>query len=127
MSFVEIEAFVKVVEVGGFRAAAKELGVTASAVSKRVRGLEERLGARLLNRTTRRVVPTDVGRALFERARGILADLDEAETAVAELHAEPRGALRVGAPMDFGRRHLAEPLAAFAAGLHRQHVVEFFK
>ncbi len=110
----EIETFVEVVEAGGFRAAATRLELTASAVSKRVRGLEERLGARLLNRTTRRVAPTDVGRALFERARAILSDLEDAEAAVAELQAEPRGPLRVGAPMDFGRRHLAEPLAAFA-------------
>jgi DNA-binding transcriptional LysR family regulator len=111
----EIETFVQVVEAGGFRAAAERLGLTASAVSKRIRALEGRLGARLLNRTTRRVAPTDVGRALFERARALLADLEDAEAAVAELQSEPRGALRVGAPMDFGRRYLAEPLAAFAA------------
>ncbi len=111
----EIEAFVQVLESGGFRAAAQRMALTASAVSKRVRSLEERLGARLLHRTTRRVAPTDVGRALFERARGILDDLEEAESAVAALQTEPRGALHVGAPMDFGRRHLAQPLAAFAA------------
>ena len=111
----EIETFVAVVEAGGFRAAAERAGLTPSAVSKRVRALEERLGARLLNRTTRRVAPTDVGLALFERARGILADLEDAEAAVAELQAEPRGTLRLGGPMDFGRRFLAEPLAAFAA------------
>ena len=111
----EIETFVRVVEAGGFRAAGERQGLTASAVSKRVRSLEERLGARLLNRTTRRVAATDVGRALYERARVLLADLEEAEAEVAELQAEPRGLLRVGAPMDFARRHLAEPLAAFAA------------
>jgi len=114
-NLAEIEAFVDVVEAGGFRAAAARSGRTASALSKRVRALEERLGARLLNRTTRHVAPTDVGRALFDRARAILADLDDAEAAVAELSAEPRGPLRIGAPMDFGRRYLADPLAAFAA------------
>jgi len=80
-NLAEIEAFVDVVEAGGFRAAAARSGRTASALSKRVRALEERLGARLLNRTTRHVAPTDVGRALFDRARAILADLDDAEAA----------------------------------------------
>ena len=111
----EIESFVSVVEAGGFRAAASRLGLTASAISKRVRALEDRLGARLLNRTTRRVAPTDVGRALYERSRAILADLEDAEAAVAELQAEPRGPLRVGAPMDFGRRHLVDLFARFAS------------
>ncbi|MEM7412453.1 MAG: LysR substrate-binding domain-containing protein [Myxococcota bacterium] len=111
----EIESFVAVVEAGGFRAAAARAGLTPSAVSKRVRALEDRLGARLLNRTTRRVAPTDVGRALFERARAILADLEDAECAITELQAEPRGPLRIGAPMDFGRRHLVEVFAEFAA------------
>lgn len=69
----------------------------------------------MLNRSTRRVAATDVGRALFERARVLLADLEEAEAEVGELQTEPRGPLRVGAPMDFGRRYLAEPLARFAA------------
>ncbi len=111
----EIETFVGVVDAGGFRAAATRAGLTPSAVSKRVRALEDRLGARLLNRTTRRVAPTDIGRALYERARGILADLEDAEAAVAELQAEPRGSLQVGAPMDFGRRHLLDVFAGFAA------------
>ncbi len=111
----EIETFIGVVDAGGFRAAAARAGLTPSAVSKRVRALEERLGARLLNRTTRRVAPTDVGRALYERARAILADLEDAETAVAELQAEPRGTLRIGAPMDFGRRYLLDLVAGFAA------------
>jgi len=110
----EIEALVAVVERAGFRAAAAELGVTPSAISKRVAALEQRLDARLFNRTTRRVSPTDVGRALYERARGILADLEEAEEAVVATQVTPRGRLRIGAPMDFGRRHLAELLAAFA-------------
>ena len=111
----DIEAFVEVVDRGGFRAAARTLDLTPSAVSKRIARLEERLGVRLLNRTTRRVAATDVGRALYERGQAILQDLAEAESAVAELQGEARGRLRLGAPMDFGRRHLAEPLARFAA------------
>lgn len=111
----EYEGFSAVAETGGFTAAAARLGVTASAVSKQVRSLEERLGVRLLHRTTRRVALTDEGRAFHGRLRGILADLSEAEGEMTERQTELRGRLRVGAPMDFGRAHLAAPLAAFAA------------
>lgn len=110
----EIEAFVGVVEAGGFRAAARGLGLTPSAVTKRVAALEERLGARLLNRTTRRVGATDVGQAFYERARQIVSDLREAESAVGELQGEPRGRIRLSSPVDFGRRYLTEPIADFA-------------
>jgi DNA-binding transcriptional LysR family regulator len=104
-----------VVEAGGFRAAGPLLGLTPSAISKRVQGLEDRLGVRLLQRTTRSVVPTEAGRAYYERSREILADLADAESALSALQNEARGTLRVAAPMDFGRRHLAAPLAEFAA------------
>jgi DNA-binding transcriptional LysR family regulator len=120
---LQIQSFVGVMEAGGFRAAARQLGLSASAVSKRVRALEERLGARLLQRTTRRVVPTEGGQAFYERAREILADLREAETALTEHQQEARGTLRVAAPMDFGRRHLAQPLADFASR-HPQLVLD---
>ena len=113
--WLEYEGFSKVAALGSFTAAAAELGITASAVSKQVRALEERLGVRLLQRTTRRVSLTPEGRGFFERLRDVLADAQEAELEVAQLRSELRGALRVGAPMDFGRAHLAEPLAAFAA------------
>ena len=103
------------VEAGGFRAAAQQLGLTPSAISKRVRGLEDRLGVRLLQRTTRSVVPTEAGQAYYERSREILADLADAESTLSALQNEARGTLRVAAPMDFGRRHLAAPLAEFAA------------
>ncbi len=111
----ELEAFAAVAETGGFTLAARALGRTTSAVSKQVRALEERLGVRLLNRTTRRVSLTEVGAAFRERVRGVLDDLETAELAVGELQAEPRGVLRLGAPMDFGRLGLAESLARFAA------------
>ena len=111
----ELEAFSAVAEAGGFTAAATALGRTTSAVSKQVRALEERLGVRLLNRTTRRVSLTDVGAAFHERVQAVLDDLEDAELAVGELQQEPRGALRVGAPMDFGRIGLAHSLSTFAA------------
>ena len=111
----EYETFLEVARQGSFSAAARSLGVTASAVSKQVKALEERLGVRLLQRTTRRVALTDAGRAFGERAAEILQDVSEAETAVSAGQSEPRGVLRVGAPMDFGRLHLATSIAEFAA------------
>lgn len=110
----ELEAFAAVAETGGFTAAAQALGRTTSAVSKQVQALESRLGVRLLHRTTRSVALTEIGVAFRDRVRGVLHDLEEAETAVGELHAEPRGVLRVSAPSDFGRLHLADQLARFA-------------
>ncbi len=111
----EYETFLEVTRQGSFSGAARQLGVTASAVSKQVKALEERLGARLFQRTTRRVALTDAGRAFSDRATEILHDVEEAESAVAAGQSEPRGVLRVGAPMDFGRLHLARSVADFAA------------
>jgi DNA-binding transcriptional LysR family regulator len=110
----ELEAFAAVAENGGFTAAARTLGRTTSSVSKQIQSLEARLGVRLLHRTTRRVSLTEIGVAFRDRVNGVLNDLDEAETAVAQLHEEPRGTLRVSVPTDFGRLHLAETLARFA-------------
>jgi DNA-binding transcriptional LysR family regulator len=110
----ELEAFAAVAEAGGFTAAARNLGRTTSSVSKQIQSLEARLGARLLHRTTRRVSLTEVGVAFRDRVQVVLHDLDEAETAVAQLQQEPRGLLRVSVPTDFGRLHLAETLARFA-------------
>jgi DNA-binding transcriptional LysR family regulator len=100
--FENARVFTTVVEAGGFTAAAERLGLSRAATSKHVRQLEERLGARLLNRTTRRVNVTDAGRRFYEQCRRILAELDEAERAAGELHNEPRGELRVIAPTNFG-------------------------
>ena len=110
----ELESFAAVAEAGGFTAAARTLGRTTSSVSKQIQSLEARLGVRLLHRTTRRVSLTEIGVAFRGRVQGVLHDLDEAETAVAQLHEEPRGVLRVSVPTDFGRLHLAETLARFA-------------
>ena len=108
-----MKAFAQVVDTGSFTAAAERLGVTRAAVSKSVMQLEKQLGARLLNRTTRRVSPTEVGLVYHDRCLAILADIDEAERAVSSLHDEPRGRLRINAPMSFALSHLGEPIADF--------------
>jgi len=108
-----IEVFVEVAEQGGFSAAARRLGLSNSAVSKHVAALEERLAVRLINRTTRKLALTEAGTAYYERCTRLLAELGEAEAAVSELHAEPRGTLRVNAPMSFGQLYLGEAIADF--------------
>ena len=110
----ELEAFAAVSEAGSFTAAARNLGRTTSSVSKQIQSLEARLGVRLLHRTTRRVSFTEIGLAFRDRVQGVLNDLEEAETAAAQLHEEPRGLLRVSVPTDFGRLHLAQTLTDFA-------------
>lgn len=109
----EMEAFVQVVDQGGFTEAARRMGLSKSAVSKHVSALEARLAVRLLNRTTRRVSPTEVGLAYYDRARTVLADAAEADSMVAALQARPKGALKVSAPVTFGTRQLARPVADF--------------
>lgn len=108
-----ISAFARVVETGGFSAAARQLGVTPSAISKQVTQLENRLGARLLNRTTRQLSLTEVGTAFYERTKQILWALDEAEQAVSHLTNIPRGTLRVTVPLAFGETHIAPILPGF--------------
>ena len=108
-----MRAFVKVVEHGSFSEAARSLRLSRSAVSKYVMHLEQELGVQLLNRSTRSASPTENGRAYYERAVAILAEIEEAELAVTRLQAEPRGLLRINAPMSFGTLHLAPALADF--------------
>jgi DNA-binding transcriptional LysR family regulator len=110
-----IRAFTKVVELGGFSAAAHELRLSRSAVSKYIIELERELGVQLLVRTTRSVAPTQNGQAYYERCVAILSDLAEADLAVARLQAEPRGVLRVNAPMSFGTLHLGRAVADLMA------------
>ena len=115
IEIVDLTLFARVVELRSFSAAARAAGTTTSAASKRLARLEERLGARLLERTTRRVVPTEAGAAFYARAARILSDVDEAENELASLGGAPRGTLRVSAPVIFGERHLAPLLPAFLA------------
>lgn len=108
-----IEAFVQVVDAGGISAAATRLRVAKSVVSRRLADLEAHLGTRLLHRTTRRMTLTDAGQAFLDRARGLLADLAEAEEAAAQAHTQLRGRLRLAAPLSFGVAHLTPALTAF--------------
>jgi DNA-binding transcriptional LysR family regulator len=109
----DLEAFVRVAETGGIGSAAARLGVAKSAVSRRLKNLEERLGVRLVNRTTRRLSLTETGRAYCERAMVILGDLDDADQAAAAVHGTLSGSLRVAAPLSFGIRHLAPAVSEF--------------
>ncbi|HEY0296952.1 MAG TPA: LysR substrate-binding domain-containing protein [Bordetella sp.] len=101
----ELEVFVRVIELGGFSAAARACGMTPSAVSKLVARLEQRLGTRLVNRSTRQLQLTPEGCVFYERGVRILADLEEAERCAGE-HTAPRGRLRVNANVPFGHHFL---------------------
>ncbi len=106
-------AFVAVADLKGFAAAARRLGLSASGVTRLVAGLEERLGVRLLQRTTRQVTLTDAGARYLERARRILSDVGEAEGAAQVERSVPTGRLVVAAPQVFGRLHVAPLMCAY--------------
>ena len=106
--------FLEVVKNESFAGAARALGLTGPAISKQVQSLEDHLGVKLLNRTTRHVGLTEEGAIYFEKARQALEDLDEAEQQIQELKACPTGKLKVNAPMSFGTQFLTRPIAAFA-------------
>jgi len=108
-----MRAFVRVVELGGFAAAARSLGLSPAMVTKHVAHLESRTGARLLNRTTRQVRTTEAGQAYYERCVELMAGIEEAESAAGAATAQPRGTLRVTAPVEFGNAHLAGLAAQF--------------
>lgn len=105
--------FVKAVDLGSFSAAGDALEMSSQLVGKQVRGLEQHLGVRLLNRTTRRQSLTEIGRVFYERARNILADVEAAEALAAETRATPRGKLRINAPVTFGVHALAPNLGDY--------------
>jgi DNA-binding transcriptional LysR family regulator len=107
--------FVSVVELGSFAAAAAAADVSATMVAKQVRAIEDRLGARLLHRTTRRQQLTEVGRLYLERCRSALAAVALAEGSALELQSTPRGQLRIVAPVGFGSRILAPALVDYMA------------
>ena len=109
----DVEIFVAIIADGSFTAAARRLGVSKSHVSRQIQALEDRLGARLLDRTTRTVRPTDAGVEFHTRAQKVLAELDEAERAVRDLQSAPRGTLRLSAPVSFGLRYVAPAVASF--------------
>ena len=115
MKLVGMGIFAKVAEARSFSEAARRLGISKSLVSKEVTKLEKTLGARLLNRTTRRLSLTESGQAFYERCVQLLADLEEAESALTSQAVVPRGTLRLTCSASFGARHLAPAMAAFAA------------
>jgi len=121
-SLTDVAVFVRVVACNSFTRAADELELSRAVVSKYVARLEERLGVRLLNRTTRRLALTEAGAELFEASRGALERIDEAEERVARLQREPQGRLKVNAPMSFGILQLSRVLPDFLARHPRIHV-----
>jgi len=112
-SFGAIPVFVTVVESGGFSPAAKLLGISKSAVSKRVTQLEEQMGVKLLHRTTRKLSLTEAGEHFFQHARIAHQAAKDAQDAVAQLQGEPQGRLRINTPMSFGRLHIAPLIPEF--------------
>src|SRR5260370_28209004 len=120
MDLNELLVFPGVVQGGSFTAAARRLKMPKSSVSRKVSDLEERIGARLLHRTTRKLGLTDAGRIYFERAAPIVSDIEQVDQAVGEFHAAPRGLLRVSAPLSFA---LLGPMVA--SFLERYPAVSF--
>ena len=111
--FTPLRSFVAVIECGSLTAAAQKLGVAKSIVSRQISQLENQLGARLLQRTTRKLFPTECGQVYYQRASQILADLDEANQLVSHMQGIPRGRLRVTAPISYGISHLSPIISRF--------------
>ncbi|MBB2927265.1 LysR family transcriptional regulator [Paraburkholderia silvatlantica] len=122
-TLVSMKVFRQVVEAGSFVAAAERMNMSAAMASKHVMHLEQQLGARLLNRTTRRVAPTEAGREYYERVALALTELDEAGQAVGAASVVPQGRLRVSSLTAFGLRHVMGAVADYAAG-HPQVTVD---
>ena len=108
-----MRTFVAVVSEGSFSRAAERLNMSPQLVSKYVAQLETRLGARLINRSTRRLSITEVGQAYHERCRDVLADIDEMENAVGDAAVAAKGTLRINAPMIFGTMHLSSAIVEY--------------
>ena len=110
-----LRVFVRVIDDGSFAGAARSLDMAPAVITRLVAELEAHLGARLLNRTTRRLSLTDIGEAYLERARRILAEVDDLNQLMSHAKGAPRGLLRVNASLGFGRMHVAPAIARFAA------------
>jgi DNA-binding transcriptional LysR family regulator len=107
----ELAIFVRIVEEGSLVRAASRLRRSPPAITRALAALEDRIGARLVDRTTRRLAPTEAGRALYDKARGLVADYEAATAGAAQ--SPVRGLLRITAPVQFGRRHIAPVVARF--------------
>ena len=114
-TLVSMKVFRQVVEVGSFVGAAERMEMSAAMASKHVMHLEQQLGARLLNRTTRRVAPTEAGREYYERLAQVLTELEEAEQVVGAASVVPQGRLRVSSLSAFGLSHVMAAVADYAA------------
>jgi DNA-binding transcriptional LysR family regulator len=114
-SFQQMAVFAKVVGAGSLSSAARELGLSPALVSRKLAALEARLGVRLIHRTTRSLHLTDEGASYFEACSRLLAEIDEADAAVAAGRVEPQGSLRVALPASFGHLHVAPRIPEFAA------------
>jgi len=110
---LDYEIFTRVIKAGSLSAAARELHSTPAMISKRLTRLEDRLGVKLLHRTTRRLKPTEVGQSFYERVLAVLAAVADAESLAAIDNDRPRGLLRVSLPTSFGRLHVAPRLKDF--------------
>lgn len=115
MAYMEsLRVFCRVVELGSITSGGRDLRLTPAVASKRIKELEKHLGVRLFNRTTRSLTPTEVGKQFYKEALRILEAVDEAETVVAQFSDQPRGTIRIAAPMAAGRRIIAPLVPAFA-------------
>jgi len=108
-----IAVFVRVVELGNLSSAGRDMRISPAVASNRIKELEKHLGVRLFNRTTRQLMPTEHGRVFYEGAKRILESVNEAEAAVAALSGQPRGTIRVTAPLGLGRRMIASGIPEF--------------
>jgi DNA-binding transcriptional LysR family regulator len=123
MDLNDIVVFTKVVETKSFTGAAEQLGLPKSTVSRKLAQLEERLGVRLVQRTTRKLALTDIGQAYYERCSRIVSDVAAAEQLVTDMQSTPRGRLRITAPVDLSMRYLGSIIAEFL-GLHSDINIE---
>lgn len=120
--FRTMDSFVRVVRLGSFTAAAKQLGISRALVSRYIADLEGRLGVRLLNRTTRHLTTTEMGATYFDFCQRALKEIDEQEFSLARLQTEPRGSLKVAAPKSFGSLNLGDAVIHFATQQPDIHV-----
>lgn len=111
--FVAMSVFTRVVEGGSFAAAARHFELSPAMVSKHIQILEQQLGVRLLNRTTRRVSATEAGQEYYERSVHILSEIGEADRAASDLQVTPRGRLKLSAPVTFGTRYVAPAISDY--------------
>ena len=113
--FSNLELFVKTIEVGNFSALGRQLDMAPSSISRQINTLEEELGVRLLQRTTRNISLTEAGQIYYERVSKILGDLEEAQLAITQLQASPKGVLRLNVAIPFGERNIVPLIPEFLA------------